>query len=1257
MCVIQGLGLHCYQRERGVEWSRGGLEKRQAPLRLVGGGKEAKRPKGKSFVDPSAVKSGAGGNSKLGEKPEAKPAVKANAVKVNDREAQEVARIANLAARERPTLERDLILNKFQLYTGEDWPIAVVNGEPVLVDFDKNGRFLEEGGGQRKLEDFSVSERKRKFVCAAKHGGCGTHQNEFPAPGSFVFDCFGAPYCGVVCIDVAVGVKPDFDAYSRMSGPKKEDIDVIEEVGNTDFLITYAASKGCNLKVLSQFGPIVSPHQNPNAPWIILDFDPLDGVGHFRLMVGPPVPIDPEPEAEEPFVQFVADDFVFSDFPQTMCTFEAMNQEGLIPFECYGSPFCGLTCLDIAAGVKPNVKEYQSLISGCANVRQAVERVGASLYLMRRAQSLGFNLKIESAQGRFQRTACPVPGWKWIVLYYHQGEGEIGHYRLMVSKAADVSNIRCPVLNVEEPLWIGWDKTSLLNGLIEGCWVYWLLTWVYWAVWILFGVGVKATPIYSVKRQFKNRDNLDVRSLVDRRDKIVVQDSYSEMEKVYYVDFVYWWGCREVQWFSQYGKGHWVVSNVRADQCYAEMQVLHGTGKDPNMALLSVARLREVNTDSGVTNLLLSTIEYLEEIGAHMVGQGKLTDVRNLVCYNADPRCLPAIDLNQFAINQYVGGSLGLSDVNYVESLEISKPKQLIKVASCPLGPLLTDKGVVYPGNFCVTDSASCCSSAVVRGMCKDTFAKSSTSDFVEVSKEFVRRYVDGTPVVPIDEDFVAYYAERCRGKKSAKVIADDVESYRRFKDGEMSSRERKKFVTGSLFTKFESNVKLSDKKAFSKPRGIMMMSKKATIELAQLCTIFDQWNDGPFGKFQVKHMSVEEVIEKIVRATDKAHAVTDFSSFESSITDSIREIERFTIRELVKRFGAARLLRDYDDFESRGFSLKAKGAKYRFTTRCSGHYWTSFANGLVNVCVAHYCAKLKGEEVEILAEGDDGIVPLKNLDVEMIGEIGFSMSSELQGTRPGDNDFLKSRWVDGKRYLGVARALGVLWVKNVSRLKRSREMHLMRCAALSLHHMSPGHPVLWAVCKRILLETTGHERAFKGADKYLKRWSYLKECGEQASVDVKNMRVDDSMRETVARGGNGFPPISLAEQLALEDRLLNSVNGFYIGTIMNDCPEIYENVAAHSTSIECSKDISTFRSILDIVEDPRKWISLHVVEVADLLDKTSRGRDLKERVTKLQLDYPKGMLIRKPGWDAVFDQGTLAFGGLEAGFSEPVGK
>lgn len=1256
--MIQGLGLQCCQRAWGVEYSRGGLINASGPLRLVGGsGKGKKTKKGSSFIAPASRESGQGGNSKLNSAAEPRASDKEHAVRVMAREHAADVGVRNVKPRERPRLERELILDKYSAYSGVDWPLKEVDGRMVLDEFDENAAFLEEGRGQSKLESWALAERKRQFLCATSHGGVGTHENGIPAVGSFVFDCFGAPFCGMVCIDVAAGLKPDVDEYCRLSGPKCLDEQVIYEVGNTDYLIAYAAHRGFNLKVLSQYGPVITPNQNPNSRWIILSFDSDGGVGHFRLMVGPPVPPEVEPEPEEPFVQFAVDDFVASEFPQTMCTFEEMNNIGLLPFECYGTPFCGLTCLDVAAKRKPDLKEYQDLIVGCQTLDEVVAKVGCSSYLMKRAQSLGFNLKIESVGGEFQRTACPVPGWRWIVLWFEHRPGQHGHYRLMVSKAADISNIKCPVLNVEDPLWMGWQTTSLLDGLLEASLVYRLVSWFYLLLWFVFGIGVRATPMYNVTREFKNRDNRDVRTLVDRRDKIVVQDSYSEVEKFYFIRFVYCWGCRETQWISSYGKGLWVVSNVRADQCYAEMQVLHGTGKDPEMALLGVARLREVNTDSGVTNLLLSTIEYLEEIGKHMVGQGKLTDVRDLVLYNADPRCLPNVDLTQFAINQYVGGSMGGGDVNYVESLVVSKPKQLVKVASCPLGPLITDKGVVYPGAFCVTDSASCLASAVVRGMCKDTFAKSSTQDFVDVSIKFVQKYIDGTEPVHLDEDFVAYYANRCRGKKSAKVIADDVESYRRFKDGEMSSTERRKFVTGSLFTKFESNIKLSDKKAYSKPRGIMMMSKKATIELAELCTIFDCWNEGPFGKFQVKHMSVDDVIAKIVRATDRAHAVTDFSSFESSITDAIREIERFTIRSLICRFGNMRLLRDYDDFERRGFSLKAKGARYLFTTRCSGHYWTSFANGLVNVCVANYCATMMGSEVDILAEGDDGIVPVSNLDVDMIGKIGFSISSELQGTQPGDNDFLKSRWVDGKRYLGVARALGVLWVKNTANLKRSKELHLMRCSALSLHHMSPGHPVLWAVCKRILLETQRQHRPFKGAEKYLKRWAWLKESVDEAPVVVASMCADESMREVVARGGNGFPPISIAEQLALEERLLGEVNGFYIGNIMNDCPEIYENVAAHSSSKDCSRDIGVYTSIVSIIEKPHVWIAKHREEAESILDRTERGRKLKDRVLNFELPYPKSIVSKEPGWDGPFDQGSLVFGGIEMGFSEPIFK
>jgi hypothetical protein len=223
--------------------------------------------------------------------------------------------------------------------------------------------------------------------------------------------------------------------------------------------------------------------------------------------------------------------------------------------------------------------------------------------------------------------------------------------------------------------------------------------------------------------------------------------------------------------------------------------------------------------------------------------------------------------------------------------------------------------------------------------------------------------------------------------------------------------------------------------------------------------------------------------------------------------------------------------------------------------------------NGIINFCIMQFCADTYGLTItkdDLIVEGDDGIIMEGVANPALIGLLGFKFSTSVSGARPGDTDMLRSRWKDGKRYLSIGRILSsIFWVKRSSGLKKSKLLYIQRCMGLSLHYLSPNHPVLSAVVHRIGKLTSGYN-AFKGYEKYVNKWGFDVSAIKDMSYP-KEFSVDESMRHAVVEGAEGFDPLPLASQLAIEDILLNdSSYELNFGNLLNGFSEVRENVEAY---------------------------------------------------------------------------------------------
>jgi hypothetical protein len=445
-------------------------------------------------------------------------------------------------------------------------------------------------------------------------------------------------------------------------------------------------------------------------------------------------------------------------------------------------------------------------------------------------------------------------------------------------------------------------------------------------------------------------------------------------------------------------------------------------------------------------------------------------------------------------------------------------------------------------------------------------------------------------------EYFRDHYKES-RGKKWVDKILND------YHDWENGTGPHD-YDQHSAFVKFEDSSKLDpvSNEWMTKPRLIMTMSNEMLVKCCRVLELIHRFNDGPFQKYQVKNLTPDEMARRISEFSEAAHAVTDYSSFESSIDKWVMEIEAFCLLAMANLAGFAELAKDLKVFINKPRVLKTRHGLFQIWTRCSGDFWTSFGNGVVNVCVQAYVKWIKiGEpdvehpsfswakfmdEFEMLAEGDDGLMPLSLLNKELVNSLGFDFSTAQTGVMPGDTDFLGSRWVDGKRYLNVAKVLTrMFWVKNGTKLKKSKQLYILRCMAASVYHLSPGHPVLTAAVNRIGKLTSGIS-AFKGARAYLDRWKFPV-LGSSFPHDVP---VDESMRGVVSESAEGFTPICPIAQRELERRLTED-EFLYVGSYFQGDENVDSCVGELTMTDEFVDRSSGFNALLEAVRSDEQVV------------------------------------------------------------------
>jgi hypothetical protein len=869
-----------------------------------------------------------------------------------------------------------------------------------------------------------------------------------------------------------------------------------------------------------------------------------------------------------------------------------INYSEFVPIECGGSPFCGQVAILRALGNSVKDIENQIDLLQYFNDNEDGSRLESLVLFARR---FGCNLRVnlvgpeEQDEWHLFRVSGSMRTITLkIISYYGEELNLLAHAQLMglrgvynESSLIDYSNVWTDVFKTSNILKVFTCVTSLIGcgylfsrrlslksagdsfrmALSNTFYPYLALGAISWGMnW--FGLNFKYCPnYYKFEHRIQAHDMRDVRNFVAKRDKIEVHDLIDVFTKSTALGLFF--RDKEIISIKTPCVKRISVSVETSKLWVNEVRNLVASGKKADLSVFGLRR----NTGINISPFLNNDIDTLEFLANTTSPSPRETIVRPLLAY-VEPGCNSMLPDPELVIG---------SDYNKIIRYRHQTTK--VKVAAICDIPVYTDAGLLGAGRYSCSDPETVLVAFAGRSMKKRDINQDRVKEFLEFSFSIVDRLVSEFDPTGLSSELSPDHAYSLimHGKKSRSYINQQIEGWKRALLGDKKEKQH------SCFVKFESN----DKNGMAKPRLIMTMSSYLSVEAVQVLPVIDKIIETTsFNKTAIKHKSFDEIMEQLVEVCDGKHMVTDYSSWESSLTPIIRKIENRMLVKCLEKTGYSRTLstlRSELFGVDKGRKLHYKGSVYKIQTRCSGDYWTSFGNGLINYCLSRFLVRANPHFIGVF-EGDDGVIKNPSSSMtEDAKELGFDLGTSVSGTQMGDVDFLQVRYgIDGKRYLNVGKFFRSVWLRKAHNLKDSKRGYLYQCIAASLHHLSPGHPVIFELAN--LCYFTGvvlGGKKFVGFKRYLNDYKDLNY--DFASVKWP-LNADENMRLEVAQGAQGFPSIEVGRQLWLEAQLRKAWLGgesVYIGSSMNHCDKVVEYLNSNDLLVEPDRKIQRFRNFL----------------------------------------------------------------------------
>jgi len=321
-------------------------------------------------------------------------------------------------------------------------------------------------------------------------------------------------------------------------------------------------------------------------------------------------------------------------------------------------------------------------------------------------------------------------------------------------------------------------------------------------------------------------------------------------------------------------------------------------------------------------------------------------------------------------------------------------------------------------------------------------------------------------------------------------------------------------------------------------------------MELIYKCPFVDQW--------MIKHLTQNQLHEKLSAVTNVPHASSDMSGFENGLVHWMRNPERTMILGALRRCVSHEVVEYVSAMMDNERKISSRHASYHIAVRCSGDFWTSCGNGLTNICIiltGHWVKMgrppldtwwARAQHLKFLTEGDDALVPLSILNRDVTLGLNVAFSAYNDSRQNGGSDFLKTTMYPvfhegnyaGKLCNTLRLCRSLMWVRGHG-LKHSKVMFLWRAKALSLLYLAPHHPIINPLCQAIGRITSGATE-FRGWQVLSKKWGIDFGDVPPPSKKFPSWTVSPEMRGILATSlCPELPPICVDSQLSFESQCL----------------------------------------------------------------------------------------------------------------------